>query len=280
VPLIKEAISVIDSTQCAVTLLDSTARGHSYLYAELVVETEKVPGPKYRPRDLQKVLESAITFPIVWTSSLGSGWSTIEGEGLTTKSLEEREKHKVSIFGTGKWPRADVVTVKCQLPYFDPIDIPDPLVIHSFEAKTRAGHALTGTVLHQLIVSPKGIYFCALGSSSKGAPIIGGVVNNSVACSHLWGSWPTLVRNMRQNLQSQAFLALLAENVKDGTFTQQDLLRNTKLLYEEMPTAEWFRQTGTQGLVMFGDPLRRLSWSYYAFADLFEASWPKDKEKF
>jgi hypothetical protein len=279
VPLVKEAIREVDKTQGPVTLLMSTKRGHAYLHVQKVMDWDELPPIAYSPRMQRRILESPLSFPILWLSSLGSGYSTIETEPLTTEVVEQRGSSNVSIFGKGKWPKADVVTVRSQPPYVEKGEIPFPITIHSFEAKTRAGHALTGTVLHMLVATRMGIYFCAIGASYQGAPLIGGPINNSLACSPLWGSWPTLVRNMRQNMLSTVFWLSLAQSVTLGTFSQKDLLRNTKTLYKEMPASEWLRQTGTQQLVLLGAPLRRLSWYYYWFAALFSGNWPKDKEK-
>jgi hypothetical protein len=279
VHLVKGAISEVDRTGQPVNLLMSTSRGHAYLYMENVMDWDQLPPGSYSPNMQRRLLQSPVAFPILWLSSLGSGWSTIEDSPLTTELVERRASSRVSIFGKGQWPKADVVTVRSQPAYVERSEIPNPIAIHSFEAKTRAGHALTGTVLHMLIATQFGIYFCAIGASHRGTPLIGGPINNSVACNSLWGSWPTLVRNMRQNLQSLPFLGSLAQSVTLGTFSQADLLRNTRLLYKEMPALEWTRQTGTQQLVLFGSALRRLSWAYYCFQSLFAGSWPKDKEK-
>lgn len=262
VDLMAEAVEHVERTKAPLDLRLSKGRAHHYMYVEKVADWKDIR--RFLPQNKwDTYANSSLMWPLMWLSSLGSGWSRMDAGKVRSIELDQGTSSNVSIFGSGKWPLADVVQLENNPPCHV-TSIPRPLSIFSFQAKTRIGHALTGTVLHSLVVTPSGIYFCALGASSKGTPILGTWINNSLACSWMWGSWPTVASNLQVNMKSKKFWEAMDTSIEQGEFTNEQLLKNEEALYEELPVLEWVRQSGTQGMVELGTPVRLLSSLYYS----------------
>jgi hypothetical protein len=278
-PLIRELIRQVDESGGPVTLQSSTLSGtHHYAYCEKVAPWSAL-GWASKSAILEKSTQYPLIWPALWLSSLGSGKSTIEDDSVSTKAIESGQTSDLSIFGTGKYPGSDRIRVQHFPLYVVPSSSAQPMSVLSFLAKTRVGHALTGSVLHNLVLAEGGLYFCALGASSNGAPVVGGSFNNSVACNYYWGSWPTVTSNMRNNLTNTKFVTTLYKQIESGEFTDSNLQTNSAILYDNLEPSERARQWGTKQLVESGARMRKLSKFYYTMRSLMFFEWPEDKPK-
>jgi hypothetical protein len=66
-----------------------------------------------------------------------------------------------------------------------------------FLARTLYGHALTGSVLHYMLVTERGDVVVMWLGAGAGVPVIGGHLNNLVALHDGHGIWPAMVNNLR-----------------------------------------------------------------------------------
>lgn len=77
-------------------------------------------------------------------------------------------------------------------------------IIHRFEAYTLRGHALSGTVSHNLIIDNGEVFVLWVGLG-YGPPLIGGTGNNIVACHPYIGIWPNMTNNLIWSLHNPIY---------------------------------------------------------------------------
>jgi hypothetical protein len=154
---------------------------------------------------------------------------------------------EVHLMGTRTWPFADPISAsqfrvqsighRFQVPLtFDrPLAVP-PIagtLLHSFLAQTLWGHALTGSVLHNLLLHDGELYALWLGAG-HGPPLLGGHVNNIVACNAMLGTWPRLARNLHEAFQLRRFWQLMQELQRlESLVTPHDLESRASALHTE-----------------------------------------------
>jgi hypothetical protein len=157
---------------------------------------------------LRLVLAHPVTFPLLWAGCMPYGGVTIDacpnpevGNELIQSSRLILTKGKDPILFTGHTsiPRSPS-GVTSSMTYF--------------LAHTLYGHALTGSVLHNMLVMPNGQVVLIWTGAGVGLPIIGGHLNNIVALHDEHGIWPAMVRNLRELLKDRALFGELMKAIE------------------------------------------------------------------
>jgi hypothetical protein len=190
--LLKRLVKLLGGNDCML-ISDSTSSHHVYMYL--------VKGPTYEEiashtglskKQVKQLLMRPHFYPFLFSSAMIGGGAQVE---------PGPSKQSVGLELTPARDPIELSRVTMEL-YVPSISMPrshsDPTIkfCSSMLAQTRYGHALSGSVLHTLFGDNERLYFMWIGAGG-GVPVIGGGLNNVVACREEIGIWPMLTKNYK-----------------------------------------------------------------------------------
>lgn len=189
--LLKELVASMGDSPF-LTLSDSNGSYHFYIHIRpgpTFHEIEKESGLS-KPK-LFRLFKNPYLFPFMF-------WSSMIGGGARVQPRESRKSMGMELTPARDPIEMSRVSMELYVPSFMPVpqSIPDSQIKFcvTMLAQTRYGHALTGSVLHVMFADQERVYFMWIGAGG-GTPIIGGGLNNVLACNEYTGIWPMLRRN-------------------------------------------------------------------------------------
>ena len=179
--------------------------GHLYTHIACVGTIQNIAQTMDIPEDLVKVVMSHPAFyPLFWAGSMPYGGVIVNASGNPefrsevigeSRFLLTKGQDPIRFTGHTSIPRELSSGIKSFGSYF--------------LAQTEYGHALTGSVLHYMLVTGQGQVVCMWIGGGVGMPVVGGHLNNIVALHDGHGIWPAMVRNMTEVLKSREAFSIL-----------------------------------------------------------------------